>query len=204
MRVGDCRNRSCRIRWKAPLSNDRPLPKGRAPRLQPKATRPVTLNAVSPLQGGWGDQDRVMGISDPKTCRRCQEEKPLREFGRDRRNRDGLRTYCHSCRRGRARLRRRQARGVTDTPENSTTVTPRAPAANSGPASGSVAYPAPVTAGPWPQPLDPKRHPPELVERRLLVLEVYRQLDQRFEGSKGAERAETGAAEGAAEENPRE
>ena len=34
---------------------------------------------------------------EQKRCPRCKETKPTSDFGKDRRNKDGLNTYCRSC-----------------------------------------------------------------------------------------------------------
>ena len=34
---------------------------------------------------------------EEKVCVRCKESKPLTEFSKDRRNKDGLNKYCRAC-----------------------------------------------------------------------------------------------------------
>ena len=34
---------------------------------------------------------------EEKTCVRCKESKPITEFSKDRRNKDGLNCYCRTC-----------------------------------------------------------------------------------------------------------
>ena len=45
-----------------------------------------------------------------KTCTKCKQEKPLAEFGRYARNKDGLDTQCQACRR--AKLRTPESRNL--------------------------------------------------------------------------------------------
>jgi WhiB family transcriptional regulator, redox-sensing transcriptional regulator len=43
------------------------------------------------------DQAEQDGTSSHKSCRRCRETRPQREFGKDRLAKDGLNNYCKPC-----------------------------------------------------------------------------------------------------------
>lgn len=60
-----------------------------------------------------GDPTVSQTSSAAKTCRRCGKEKPLAEFGRHKRTRDGLHRHCLSCiREAIAAGRRRKAKAL--------------------------------------------------------------------------------------------
>lgn len=47
-----------------------------------------------------------------KRCSHCKRRKPLSEFGKSTRSRDGLAFYCRSCNNADARKRMRRYRGI--------------------------------------------------------------------------------------------
>jgi hypothetical protein len=51
-----------------------------------------------------------------KTCTKCKQEKPLAEFGRYTRTKDGLDTQCRSCRQAKAKTA--EARNTPSTRAN--------------------------------------------------------------------------------------
>src|SRR5690606_158959 len=72
--------------------------------------------AVDPM--GTGDLLDLLTAMDTKTCARLGEVKPLDAFTRQKRAKDGLRSYCRECasRRARERYERNKTRETVDYP----------------------------------------------------------------------------------------
>ena len=106
-----------------------------------------------------------------KTCRRCSESQPASGFSADARNRDGLRSFCRSCRAAQEREKRRLTHGVTRSATDS-------PPSTSGDATAGSRDDA-ADLSRWPEPLDPAKYPAALVERREKVIAIYAALNAR-------------------------